>query len=245
MRFLLPVFIVIAVASAPAQPAPADLIIHSARIYTADDMRPRAEGLAVRGDRIVAVGSSADVLAMRGPRSSVIDAAGATVIPGLHDSHGHFVNLGASLQILPLTGTTSWEQVVSMVRRATATAPAGAWIQGRGWDQNDWSTKEFPNYDLLTAAAPSNPVFLTRIDGHAAVANRAALEAAGITRDTPDPEGGRIIRDGSGNPTGTLIDQAMGLVSRRIPPVSATQLEEQILRADAETRRFGLTMVHD
>jgi predicted amidohydrolase YtcJ len=245
MRFLLPVFIVIAVVSAPAQPAPADLIIHNARVYTADDVRPRAEGVAVRGDRIVAVGTSADVLTMRGPRSSVVDAAGATVIPGLHDSHGHFVSLGASLQILPLTGTTSWEQVVSMVRRAAATSRPGAWIQGRGWDQNDWSTKGFPSHDLLTAAAPRNPVFLTRIDGHAAVVNQAALEEAGVTRDTPDPEGGRIIRDGSGNPMGTLIDQAMGLVSRRIPGVSDTQLDEQILRADAETRRLGLTMVHD
>jgi predicted amidohydrolase YtcJ len=132
-----------------------------------------------------------------------------------------------------------------MVRRRAAAARPGEWIMGRSWDQNDWPVKDFPSHELLTAAAPNNPVYLTRVDGHAAVVNKAAMDAAALTKDTKDPDGGRIIRDANGNPTGTLIDRAQGLVSRRIPDVSREQLEEQILLADAEARKLGLTMVHD
>jgi hypothetical protein len=238
--------LVLAAAAAPAaQQAPADLIVHNAAIYTADDARPRAEAIAVRGDRIAAVGTSADVLKLKGAATRVIDARGAAVLPGLHDAHGHFTGLGASLQVLRLRGTTSWEQIVGMVRRRAASARPGEWIQGRSWDQNDWPDKEFPSHEMLSNAAPNNPVYLTRVDGHAAMVNKAALDAAGVTRDTRDPDGGRIIRDARGNPTGVLVDKAMGLVSRNIPRVSQEQLEEQILLADAEARKLGLTMVHD
>jgi hypothetical protein len=244
-KLLLPTLTVCALALASAQPAPADLIFHNAKIYTADDARPRAEAIAIRGDRIAAVGSSTDILKLKGSATKVVDARGAAILPGLHDAHGHFTGLGASLQVLRLRGTASWEQIVGMVRRRAASARPGEWIQGRSWDQNDWPVKEFPSHEMLTNAAPNNPVYLTRVDGHAAMVNKAALDAAGVSKDTKDPDGGRIIRDAQGNPTGVLVDQAMRLVSRNIPRVSQEQLEEQILLADAEARKLGLTMVHD
>jgi predicted amidohydrolase YtcJ len=234
-----------ALAVPSAQNAPADLILHNATIYTVDDARPRAEAIAIRGDRIAALGTSAEMLALKGPATRVIDARGAAVIPGLHDSHGHFTGLGASLQVLRLRGTASWEQIVGMVRRRAAGAKPGEWILGRNWDQNDWPEKEFPVHELLTNAAPNNPVYLTRVDGHAAIANKAAMDAAGLTKDTKDPEGGRIMRDAQGNPTGVLVDQAMRLVREHVPGLTPAQLEEQILLADAEARKLGLTMVHD
>jgi len=244
-RLLMAAVLLAALAAPSAQTAPADLIFHNAVIYTADDARPKAEAIAIAGDRITAVGSSADILEMKGPRTRVVDVHGAAILPGLQDSHGHFANLGSSLQVLRLRGTTSWEQIVSMVRRRAAAARPGEWIQGRSWDQNDWAVKDFPTHELLTNAAPNNPVYLTRVDGHAAVVNKAAMDAAGLSKDTTDPEGGRILRDDKGNPTGVLVDRAQGLVSRKIPEVSRAQLEEQILLADAEARRLGLTMVHD
>jgi predicted amidohydrolase YtcJ len=246
MRSLYPALMVLLCLAYPhAQNAPADLILHNAKIYTADDAKPRAEAIAVRGDRIVAVGTSAEILSFKGASTRVIDARGAAVLPGLHDSHGHFTGLGASLQVLRLRGTRNWEQIVGMVRKRAASAKPGEWITGRSWDQNDWPVKEFPSHELLSAAAPNNPVYLTRVDGHAAVVNKVAMDAAGLNKDTKDPEGGRIIRDAKGNPTGTLIDRAQGLVARNIPPASREQLEEQILLADAEARKLGLTMVHD
>ncbi len=224
---------------------PASLIVHNATVYTVNTAQPQAEAVAVRGDRIVLVGSTDAALTLRGAQTRVIDAQGATLVPGIQDSHGHFTNLGASLQILPLRGTTSYEQIVEMVRARAASARPGEWIQGRSWDQNLWPIKEWPHHAALTAAAPNNPVYLTRVDGHAALVNRAALDAAGVTRTTEDPPGGRIIRDANGEPAGVLIDSAQDLVSAKIPPVSREQLEEQILLADAETRKLGLTMVHD
>jgi predicted amidohydrolase YtcJ len=224
---------------------PATLIVHNAQVYTAHDAQPTAQAVAVRGDRIVLVGTSEAALALSGPDTRVIDAAGATLLPGLQDSHAHFVGLGASLQVLQLRGTTDYDAIVEMVRERAAHARPGEWIEGRSWDQNLWPVKDWPTHDKLTQAAPANPVYLTRVDGHAALVNKAALDAAGITRDTPDPPGGRLIRTPGGEPTGVLIDTAQGLVARKIPPVSAEQLEDRILLADAEARRLGLTTVHD
>jgi predicted amidohydrolase YtcJ len=226
-------------------PTPATLIVHNAQVYTVHDAQPRAEAVAVRGDRIVLVGTSPEALALGGPQTRVIDAGGATLVPGIQDAHGHFTNLGASLQVLQLRGTTSYEQIVEMVRARAATARPGEWIQGRSWDQNDWENKDWPSHQRLTDAAPNNPVYLTRVDGHAALVNKAALDAAGMTRATPDPAGGRIIRDATGEPAGVLIDSAQGLVASKIPPVTDAQLEEQILLADSQMRMLGLTMVHD
>ncbi|HXG89774.1 MAG TPA: amidohydrolase [Vicinamibacterales bacterium] len=237
-------FATLACQSRPAT-EPATLIVHNAQVYTVHPAQPQAEAVAVRGDRIVLVGTNQAALALRGANTRVIDAGGATVVPGLQDSHGHFTNLGASLQVLRLRGTTSYQQIVDMVRARAASARPGEWIQGRSWDQNDWAIKEWPTHQQLTAAAPNNPVYLTRVDGHAALVNKAALDAAAITRTTADPDGGRIVRDATGEPAGVLIDNAQELVAAKIPAVSETQLEDQVLLADAEARKLGLTTVHD
>jgi predicted amidohydrolase YtcJ len=234
-------------ASCQSRPAaePATLIVHNAQVYTMHAEQPTAQAVAVRGDRIVLVGSSSAALALRGRETRVIDAGGATLIPGIQDAHGHFTGLGESLQVLQLRGTTSFEAIVDMVRARAATARPGEWIRGRSWDQNDWPTKDWPHHQPLTDAAPNNPVYLTRVDGHAALVNQAALNAAGVTRATADPAGGRIIRDPNGEPAGVLIDSAQALVGSKIPPPTDAQLDEQILLADAEARKLGLTMVHD
>jgi predicted amidohydrolase YtcJ len=233
---------VLSVAQSAATP---DLILHNARIYTMDAARTTAEAIAIRGDRIARVSTNADVLALRGSATRVIDVSGAAIVPGLQDAHAHFTGLGASMQSIDLRGTTSYEQVVGMVRQRAASARAGEWIVGRGWDQNDWSDKQWPTHDLLSAASPNNPVYLTRVDGHAGLANRRALELAGVTNANADPAGGRLIRGSSNEPSGVLIDTAQALVSSKIPPASDAQLDEQILLADREMRRLGLTMVHD
>jgi predicted amidohydrolase YtcJ len=223
----------------------ASLIVHNAQVYTVHAAQPTAQAVAVRGDRIVLVGTNEAALELRGPDTRLIDARGGTLVPGLQDSHGHFTGLGASLQTLRLRGTTSYEQIVEMVRARAATARPGEWIQGRSWDQNDWAVKDWPTHQKLTEAAPNNPVYLTRVDGHAALVNKAALDAAAITRETADPPGGRLIRNAEGDPIGVLIDSAQNLVAAKIPAISDEQLEDQILLADAETRRLGLTSVHD
>jgi predicted amidohydrolase YtcJ len=221
------------------------LILHHARIYTVDAANTVAAAIALQGDRIVRVGSDADILKLRASSTRVIDLGGAAVLPGLHDAHGHFTGLGAFLQSLNLRGTTSYQQIVDRVRERVAMARPGEWMIGRAWDQNDWADTRFPTHDALSAVSPNNPVYLTRVDGHAGLANRAAMTLAGLTATTPDPAGGRIIRGAGNEPTGVLIDNAQGLVSSRIPPVSDRQLEEQILLADQEMRRLGITTVHD
>jgi predicted amidohydrolase YtcJ len=226
-------------------PAPADVILYNATIYTVDAARPTAQAIAVRGERIEALGENAAILRLRAPSTRVIDAAGATVIPGLQDAHGHVAALGSNLQTLDFRGTTSFEQVVAGVRQRVASTPPGQWILGRGWDQNDWLDKAWPTEELLSAVAPAHPVYLTRIDGHAALVNRRAMELAGLTSSTRDPDGGRIIRGSGGQPTGILIDRAQDLVSGRIPSITRAQLEARLLMADHELRRLGLTMVHD
>lgn len=223
----------------------ATLIIHNAQVYTSHAGQPTAQAVAVRGDRIVLIGTSQAALELRGPETRVVDADGGTLVPGLQDSHGHFTELGASLQVLQLRGTNSYDEIVQMVRARAATARPGEWIEGRSWDQNDWPVKEWPHHQALTDAAPNNPVYLTRVDGHAALVNKTALDAAGVTSKTPDPPGGRVIRDDKGDPAGVLIDSAQDLVAAKIPEPSAAQLEDQILLADEQARRLGLTSVHD
>ena len=249
MRSVPPTLLAACAAAASPQPAlpgpPADLIVHNAIVHTMAEGQPSAQGFAVRDTRFVAVGTSADVLRWRGPSTQVIDAGNQTVVPGLQDAHGHVLGLGASLRELDLRDTPTLEAIVGKVRARASEMREGEWIVGRGWDQNRWPVADWPAAGPLDAAAPQNPVFLTRIDGHAALVNRRALATAAIARDTPDPAGGRLIRDASGSPTGVLVDAAQTLVARHIPQPSREQLTQQLLLADQEMRRVGLTMVHD
>jgi predicted amidohydrolase YtcJ len=228
-----------------AQTPPPDLVLHNARIYTVDSRNSVAEAVAIAGERIVQVGKDREVLALKSASTRVLDMQGATIVPGFHDAHGHVVGLGASLQDVDLRGTTSYEEVVGRVRRRLASARSGEWIIGRSWDQNDWLEKAFPTHDLLSAATPNNPVYLTRVDGHAGLANLQAMATAGLTSSSTDPPGGRIMRTADGQPSGVLIDGAQALVTSKIPPVGRQQLEDQIQLADRELRRVGITMVDD
>lgn len=233
--------------TAVVQPAPGDatLVIVNARVYTVDPSRPDAQAIAARGDRLIVVGSNADALAVRGPQTEVIDAGGRAVIPGLHDAHGHMLGLGQSLQDVDLRGTTSARAVVDAVRARALTVPKGQWVVGRGWDQNDWPEATWPTAADLDAAVPDHPVYLSRVDGHAAWVNGAAMRAAALTAAVTDPDGGRVIRTSAGEPTGVLVDTAMSLVARHIPADDVARHREQLRLADDLAARLGLTMVHD
>jgi len=222
----------------------ADTILINGVIHTMDPENPRASALAIRGHRLVYVGDLDGVQAHWGDDTRVIDAAGATVLPGLIDANAHFLGLGKVLESLDLTGTASAAEVAGRVRAYCAEVPAGEWIYGRGWDQNDWPETVFPTWRDLDGCS-EHPVTLTRVDGHAMWVNRVALQRAGINAATPDPAGGRIVRDDAGEPTGVLIDNAIDLVAGLVPDPTAEQLQRRALRARDECLRMGLTGVVD
>ncbi len=224
---------------------PADLIVHGGRIYTMDGDRPRVDAVAVRVGRFAAVGTEREIMALRGPGTEVLDLAGGIAVPGLQDAHGHVLGLGTSLDTLELRGTASLADVIARVREAARSAAPGAWIQGSGWDQNDWPEPRWPTRADIDEASAGHPVFLTRIDGHAALANTAALSAAHVDKTQADPPGGRLLRNPDGTPTGVLIDAAQDLVERAIPPPTRAQIASRIAAADRALVRVGLTMVHD
>ena len=196
------------------------------------------------GGLITAVGP-ADHLRAANPRAKVVDASNATILPGLTDAHGHLYGLGQSLDTVNLVGTTSLDEVLARVKERAARAQAGEWILGRGWDQNDWPVKEYPTAAQLDAAVPDHPVWLERIDGHAGVANSAALRAANVTDGLTDPAGGKIVRNAAGVPTGVFIDTAQGIVERAIPAPSFEQVKARVLAAAQTIAKNGLTEMHD
>jgi len=235
---------------AAAEPSRSLLLKHG-RILVAADAPPArrwADALLVVDGRVAAVGRERDVRRaarfLPGPPLER-DLGGAFAMPGLIDSHGHVAGLGHSLQRLRFFGTTSEEQIAGMVAAEATNRPRGEWIQGRGWDQNDWAVKRFPTHASLDAAAPEHPVWLRRVDGHAGWANALAMRLAGVTRATADPPGGRIERDASGEPTGVFVDNAMDLLADAIPAVTAAQESAAIVRSGRECARLGLTGVHD
>ena len=244
-KTILSLVFLVALAPAIASAQHADVIITNARVYTSDAARPRAEAVAVRGDRIVFVGSAHEAALLRGPATRVFDVAGKTVIPGMIDSHGHLTGLGAALRTVDVVATKSLDEIVERVSFRAAQVPAGSWVVGRGWDQNDWGDTRFPSHTKLSAAVPNHPVALTRIDGHALFANARAMQLAGITKETPDPAGGRILRDANGEATGVFIDNAMSLIRRAIPNETRAETREGIKLAMRQMNRFGLTGMHD
>jgi predicted amidohydrolase YtcJ len=231
--------------AAPAMAQSPDLIVTNARIYTVDQNRPIVDAMAIRDGRIVATGPSRLIGAMRGANTQVLDLDGKTVIPGMIDAHVHLMGLGQGLRTVDLRGSASYDEVIARVAERARSTPPGQWIVGRAWDQNDWADTRFPTHEKLSAAVPNHPVFLTRVDGHAALANSAAMKAAGLTAAARDPFGGQIIRDERHNPTGVLIDRAMGLVAGTIPPLSGAEMREAAVAATRELNRWGLTSVHD
>ncbi len=224
---------------------PADLVLVNARVYTVDDTHPRASAFAVRNGRVLFTGSDREVRALAGPRTRIVDAGGATVIPGMVDAHAHLLGLGNSLRNVQLAGSKSYEEVIARVVERAKSAKPGEWILGRGWDQNIWPDKKFPTHEALTRALPNNPVVLTRVDGHALLANAMAMKAAGVTGATRDPEGGRIERLADGAPSGVFVDNGQDIVGRAEPASTPRQNRDAVLAAVAEANRWGLVGIHD
>lgn len=227
---------------AQSKPA-ADLIVNNAKVWTVDKARPMAQAVAVLGDRIIAVGSNADVAALRSPTTKIIDAGGKLLLPGFNDAHVHFVGGGLQLDSVQLNDTTSVDEFVRRIGEQAKKTPKGEWIQGGDWDETKWSPPGLPTKELIDPVTPDNPAFLGRYDGHSALANSAALRLAGVTAQTPDPPGGTIVRDAKGNPTGDLKDAAMDLVAKVIPLLSHEQRLRAMRRALEYAASLGVTSV--
>jgi predicted amidohydrolase YtcJ len=235
--FALAILPLAACAAAP-QEEPADLVLRNGRIVTVDSAQPEVQALAVAGSRIVALGTDEAIARFVGPDTRVIDLEGRLAVPGFIEGHGHFMGLGEAKLSLDLTRVRSWDEIVAMVAAAARDAGADTWIVGRGWHQEKWDRVPEPNVEgvplhaSLDSVSPRNPVLLEHASGHATFANGRALELAGVTRATPDPAGGEIVKDASGEPTGLLREEASGLVSR---PMYAAQ--SRMSAADREGLR--------
>jgi predicted amidohydrolase YtcJ len=230
MKNILLLFVLVLVPRAKADsPQPADTIFINGNIYTVNDAAPHATALAIKGERILFAGSDEEAKKYSGPATRTIDLAGKTVVPGLTDSHYHILGVGERLTHLNLDDATSRETFLNKVKHAAEESGRGRWITGRGWIETFWKPPVFPTREDLDKVVPGNPVFLVRADGHGAVANSEALKAAGIDAKTPDPFGGQILRDKkTGEPTGMLLDNAMDLVEKKIPPPTAEENEKAL-----------------
>ncbi|HEY6970350.1 MAG TPA: amidohydrolase [Candidatus Angelobacter sp.] len=243
MKFLVPVLLLLSTAFPQTQPA--DLVLKNANIYTVDDHTPHAQAVAVKGDKIVLVGSDSDAQRYVGPNTRVLDLKGATVVPGLTDSHYHFLGVGARELTFNLEGTKSLDDLLARVKERVAAAKPGEWISGRGWIETFWKPPVFPTRWELDKVSPNNPVILGRSDGHGTVVNSAALKLAGIDRNTPNPFGGEISKDKNGEPNGMLLDHAQALVRDKVPPEAAADPEKAAIAADQRSIMLGWCEVQD
>ena len=229
---------------ANAQPKPtATLIITNAAVYTVDKQHPRAEAVAVIGDRIVAVGSRAEIDLWRDPETKVIDAGRKLVLPGFNDAHVHFIQGGAQLDQVQLTDAASPQEFAKRIAAQVAKTLKGEWILGGRWDETKWAKPELPTKELVDAVTAATPIFVERYDGHEALANSAAMKLAGIDAKTADVPGGVIVRDATGNPTGIFKDAAMTLMYKAIPPMSREQRIRVARRALEHAASLGVTSV--
>jgi predicted amidohydrolase YtcJ len=228
----------------------ADLVIVNARVRTLDPKTPDAEAVAVYGNRVAAVGTSAEVRAMAGPRTRVVDANGALVLPGFNDAHVHFLSGGFQLSSVDLRDAATPREFAERIRRFSEKLPQGRWVTGGDWDHERWpnvnGAAPLPTKELIDSFTPDRPVFVNRLDGHMALANSHALKLAGVTRDTPDPPGGQIVRDAkTGEPTGVLKDAAMSHVWKVVPEPSLAEKLEAARAATAHAAAHGVTSVQD
>ena len=243
-QFIAPLVVMIAVflAASHAQSKPAaDLIIQHAKIWTVDAANPKGQAVAVLRDRIVAVGTDADVEGWRGSQTRVIDAAGKLVLPGFNDAHCHFLSGGFQLDAVELNDVTNAEEFARRIGERAKITPKGQWILGGNWDETKWTPAEFPTKELIDPLTRDVPVYVSRYDGHMGLANSAALGAAGITAQTAAPPGGVILRDAGGDPTGALKDAAQDLMLKAIPSLTTEQRLHLALRALAHAASLGVT----
>ena len=223
----------------------ADLVILNAKVRTMDRAKPSAEAVAVAGSKIVAVGTNAEIRAVAGTNTKTIDAKGKLVIPGFNDSHVHFLEGGFQLSAVDLRDAKSPEEFARRIKDFAAKLPKGRWILGGKWDHENWTPNNLPTRQMIDSVTPDNPVFIDRLDGHMALANSLALKLANVTKDTKDVEGGLIVRDAGGNPTGVLKDAAMSYVNKVIPESSFEQKLEAAQAATDYAASLGVTSVQD
>ena len=247
-----------ACASAPAL-EPATMVVKNGTIITMESAAPEVQALAVRGDRIVATGTTAEIDKYIGPATEVVDLAGLTAIPGLIEGHGHFMGLGQSRMVIDLMDVTSWDEIVRLVGEAAAKAQPGEWIRGRGWHQEKWTAvpqpnvEGFPLHDALSKVSPNNPVILEHASGHATYVNAKAMELAGITAATKSPAGGDILTDRAGRPIGVLRETASDLaedalaasIAKRTPEERAADARKVIEAAVQASLEKGVTSFQD
>ena len=219
------------------------LAVVNARIWTGDARRPWADAMLTTGDRIAIVGSSAEVLKRVDAATETVDARGRLVVPGFIDSHIHFLAGGLGLASVQLRDAATPQEFVRRIAEFTASRPAGTWIRNGDWDHERWGG-ELPLSDWIDGATPHHPVWINRLDGHMSLANAAAMRAAGVTRDTADVDGGTIVRDAAGEPTGVFKDNAQALIDRVAPPPGDAELDAALDAAMAFVAAQGVTSVH-
>lgn len=243
----------------PSEPLIADIILYNGDVYTLDVEEAHAEAIAIRAGRILLAGTNEEALSFKGDSTETIDLKGAFVMPGFIEGHGHFSSLGSSLMNLNFMHARSWDEIVAMVAERAKTARPGEWITGRGWHQEKWEipldkeVQGYPYHDKLSAVSPDNPVLLGHASGHSLIANARAMEAAGITAETPNPFGGEIVRDSRGQAVGVFEETAMGLIHSAYEAYRATLSPEQVKEewrkgidlAQEECLRKGVTSFQD
>src|SRR5881396_1968227 len=243
-KFALCVLVTMATLDANAESKPsATLIVTNAAVYTVDKQRPKAEAVAVIGDRIVAVGSRADIDLWRGPQTEVIDAGGKLLLPGFNDAHLHFIQGGAQLDQVALTDASTPQEFAKRIAEQVTKTSKGEWVLGGRWDETKWPDPQLPTRQLVDPMTGDTPIFVERYDGHQALANSAAMKLAGVNAKTADVPGGVIMRDGSGNPTGIFKDAAQELIYKVIPSMSHEQRLRAARRALEHAAALGVTSV--
>lgn len=228
-----------------AQAFQADLIVVNANVHTGSKPSPKDRAIAVSGNKIVALGTNAQIRALAGVKTRVIDAGGKTVIAGFNDAHVHFLETGQQLSSVDLRDARTPQEFVARVKAFAAKLPKGRWITGGQWDHENWTPNNLPTAALIDAATPDNPVFINRLDGHMALANSLAMRLAKVDKNTKDVAGGEIVRDASGNPTGVFKDAAMSYVGSVIPDPSFEQKLEAAQVASDHAASLGVTSVQD
>lgn len=239
------IFGALTIMAAIALQGPADLVLVSAKIWTGVPSGPEAQALAVEGSRIVAIGSDADILALKGPKTRVLDARGRRVVPGFIDSHTHMSMGGLNLLAVDLRHTKDPADFTRQLAAYARTRPAGQWLTDGAWDHEQWAPPRLPTKELLDQAVGDRPTCLSRQDGHMMVCSSRALALAKITRGTPDPPGGVIVRDAKGDPTGVLKDAAMDAINDVRPPRTLVEIKDGLRAAMKEAARSGVTSVQD
>jgi predicted amidohydrolase YtcJ len=231
---------------AAAEIVMADLVLFNGRVFTVENSLPWAEAIAVRDGKFIAVGADSEIKKLIGSNTQVIDLRGKLVLPGFNDAHLHFASGGLYLLGIDLRPARNEKEFVSIIKEYIKKLPNGEWVTGGNWDHENWPSKKHPRKELIDAVTPDHPVLVERLDGHMALANTLALKLAGITRDTPDPQGGEIVKDKkTGEPSGILRDNACGLVSAIIPPISRDRRKQAIMAAMHHAQELGITSVQD